>query len=118
MTIKQIKKAIAENNLSIFDFTGFNSKRDTELKNELLRTLREKYSRPRDTDDKRIQRAGKTNEAKAYFLLKHRRTEPQTERQAMSEPKSIPDFYGTDVENESDRTPIQKQVIKMLLEDL
>ena len=68
MTIKQIKKAIEENiSNSILTFEGFNSKRDTELKNELLHALKDKYSRPKDTDKKRIDRAGKTKEAEAYL---------------------------------------------------
>lgn len=117
MTIKQIRKAIEQNTLSIFTFEGFNSERDTALKNELLHTLKEKYSRPRDTDEKRIIRAGKTREAEAYFMLKHGQTTPLTYKQAINSPMFIDDFCCTDVTSENERTPIQKEVIRMLLDE-
>ena len=118
MTIKQIKKAIEENiSNSILTFEGFNSKRDTELKNELLHALKDKYSRPKDTDKKRIDRAGKTKEAEAYFLLKHGQTKPLTAKQLLDNPMFIYDFCCIDVQSESERTPIQAEVIQMLLND-
>ena len=104
MTIKQIKKAIEENiSNSILTFDGFNSKRDTELKNELLHALKDKYSRPKDTDKKRIDRAGKTKEAEAYFLLKHGQTKPLTAKQLLDNPMFIYDFCCIDVQSESER---------------
>ena len=118
MTIKQIKKAIEENiSNSILTFEGFNSKRDTELKNELLHALKDKYSRPKDTDKKRIDRAGKTKEAEAYFLLKHGQTKPLNGQQLLNNPMFIYDFCCIDVQSESERTPIQAEVIQMLLND-
>ena len=71
----------------------------------------------KDTDKKRIDRAGKTKEAEAYFLLKHGQTKPLTAKQLLDNPMFIYDFCCIDVQSESERTPIQAEVIQMLLND-
>ena len=118
MTIKQIKKAIEENiSNSILTFEGFNSKRNTEHKNEHLHALKDKYSRHKDSAKKRIKKKKKTKEAEAYFLLKHGQTKPLTAKQLLDNPMFIYDFCCIDVQSESERTPIQAEVIQMLLND-
>ena len=72
MTIKQCIKAIKENESSIFDFEGFDNKKDEDLKNHLLFLIRQKYGSPNLSDSKRVKKAGKnTNELKAMGLYWH-----------------------------------------------
>ena len=55
MTVYQIVKEIHKNaNESILTFEGFNSKRDTELKNQLLWAVYEKYGKDRGSINKLI----------------------------------------------------------------
>lgn len=116
MTISQIIKAIKENaNESILTFEGFNSKRDTELKTELLWTLYEKYGTDKGTIQRMIDKSGKTGEIEAYFLLRYGHITPPKN---IDESLSWIDTYNCtlfNISEEAKRPDNHKKVIQILL---
>lgn len=116
MTVYQIVKEIHKNaNESILTFEGFNSKRDTELKNQLLWAVYEKYGKDRGSINKLIAKSGKSGEVEAYFLMRYGHITP---------PKSIDESlswidtylcYNYDVNSEAERCDNHKKAIQILL---
>lgn len=116
MTVYQIVKEIHKNaNESILTFEGFNSKRDTELKNQLLWAVYEKYGKDRGSINKLIAKSGKSGEVEAYFLMRYGHIAP---------PKSIDESlswidtylcYNYDVNSEAERCDNHKKAIQILL---
>lgn len=116
MTIYQIIKEIFKNaNESILTFEGFNSKRDTELKNELLWALYEKYGKDRGSINKLIAKSGKSGEVEAYFLMRYGHITPPRN---IEESLNWIDTYSCDkfnVNEEAERCDNHKKAIQILL---